>query len=258
MTDENTRPPDWEHVFGIDYDLTERMPVPGGWLYRNIKGVDGHNVGDTDWFVTTAFVPLQPPADYRKQLYEAEKKATDAGPRIVSGEAQIAQTMTPNYHRLKDVESALARRAPPTDATFDAQMELMRSAYVALCTLVGPSNVSDFVRQIARSFAVIVTKPDGSAFTVADCAALSRAVSGGAVRDYKTVTIADADTDISAAESSDSKEVKRLRAWLEWVHEDYQAVLRHSPDSRARISAHLCMRALSGEPPPSVCERTPT
>lgn len=54
----NSSAPVWEEVTRRDYDYTDRLVVPGGWLYRNYKGFDVYSrPHDTDWTCTMTFVP---------------------------------------------------------------------------------------------------------------------------------------------------------------------------------------------------------
>lgn len=53
--------PEWERVCGHNYDWTERLPVPGGWLYRNVFGIDTPDGRSTEWRVSVIFV-AQPAA----------------------------------------------------------------------------------------------------------------------------------------------------------------------------------------------------
>jgi hypothetical protein len=53
----------WEVVYAEPYDIMERLPTQGGWLYRN-RYVTSGSAQDPQhyvWMVTMAFVPADAP-----------------------------------------------------------------------------------------------------------------------------------------------------------------------------------------------------
>jgi hypothetical protein len=52
---------DWEEVGEDEASITERAPVPGGWLYRTLLWEGAKNTVDDKWVsVAMAFVPAVP------------------------------------------------------------------------------------------------------------------------------------------------------------------------------------------------------